>query len=137
MIQSRKGGRSSSESRSVSRPSTRSGSRDNWEHSFWTDREDNNDNENVNQGEINFIENKNVLIAKVKNTVTLQPRMGAWIPINCNLNVKNSNDFLYSVVFNSIIECNSMITKFSPQARALPSPVINIYNANDFLVQVR
>jgi len=43
--------------------------------------------------------------------------MGERIPISCNLNVKNENDFLYPVVFNSIIKCNLMISKFSPKPR--------------------
>ena len=44
--------------------------------------------------------------------------------------------FVYPVIFNSIIEC-LMISKFSPQAGALSSPSIYIYNANDVFVQVR
>jgi len=36
---------------------------------------------------------KKFIVAKVKNTVMLQPRMGEWIPIDCNLNVENNNDF--------------------------------------------
>jgi len=63
--------------------------------------------------------------------------MGEWIPINCSLNEKSNNDFLYPVVFNSIIERNLMILKFSPQAGVLRSPAIYIFNANDIFVQVR
>ena len=78
------------------------------------------------------------MVATVKNTVTLQPRMGEWIPIDCNLNNKNNNDFLYPVVFNSIIERNLMLFKFSTQAGALRSPAIYIFNnTNDVFVQFR
>ena len=41
-----------------------------------TDNEDNNDNEKGKEGEINFTKEKNFIVAKVKNTVMLQPRMG-------------------------------------------------------------
>jgi len=37
---------------------------------LWTENEDNNDNEKCKEWELNL------LAAKVKNTVTLQPRMG-------------------------------------------------------------
>ena len=47
----------------------------------------------VKKGEINFIWEKKFIVAKVKNSVMLQPRMGEWIPIDCNLNVENNNDF--------------------------------------------
>ena len=43
--------------------------------------------------------------------------------------------FLYPAVFNSIIECNLMISKFSPQAGALRSPAIYNFNDNDIFVQ--
>jgi len=42
----------------------------------------------VKKGEINFIWEKKFIVA-----VMLQPRMGEWIPIDCNLNVENNNDF--------------------------------------------
>ena len=51
-------GRSRSESRSVSRPSRRTGSRDRWKRSFWTDNEDDNDNGKGTEGEVNFIKEK-------------------------------------------------------------------------------
>ena len=62
--------------------------------------------------------------------------MGEWIPINCSLNEKN-NDFLYPIVFNSIIERNLVVHKFSPQAGVLRSPAIYVFNANNIFVQVR
>ena len=80
------------------------------------------------------------MVATVKNTVTLKPRMGDWITIDCNLNNKNNNDFLYPVVFNSIIKRNLMLSKFSTQAGALRSPAIYIFNntnSNDVFVQFR
>ena len=45
--------------------------------------------------------------------------------------------FLYPAVFNSIIECNLMISKFSPQAGALRSPAIYNFNDNDIFVQMK
>ena len=45
--------------------------------------------------------------------------------------------FLYPVVFNSIIEFNLMISKFSLQAGALRSTVIYHFNDNDVFVQFR
>ena len=45
--------------------------------------------------------------------------------------------FLYPVVFNSIIEFNLMISKFSLQAGALRSTVIYNFNDNDVFVQFR
>ena len=41
-------------------------------------------------GGIHVIGEKKVLVAKVKNTVTLQPRQGKWIPIVCKLSYKNN-----------------------------------------------
>ena len=78
-----------------------------------------------------------MLVAKVKNTLTLQPGAGEWIPVNCKLNNKYNNDFLYPAVFNSIINRNLMISKFSPQAGATRSPAIYVYNSNNFFVQTR
>ena len=57
--------------------------------------------------------------------------------INCKLNNKCNNDFLYPVVFNSIIAHNPIISKFSPQAGATCSPAIYMFNNNDVFVQVR
>ena len=77
------------------------------------------------------------LVAKIKDTITLQPRTGKWIPVNCKLDSKSNNNFLYPIIFNSFIERNIIISKFSPQAGATRSPAIYMYNSNDFFVQVR
>ena len=57
--------------------------------------------------------------------------------MDCNLKNKSNYDFLYPVVFNSIIEHNLMISKFSPQTGATHFPAIYIFNNNDVFVQVR
>ena len=97
------------------------------EESSWSDTDDEKEIEKRGGG-VNFIGEENFLIAKVKNTVTLQPRQGKWIPLSCNWSQRNSNDFLYPVLFNTIIEQNLAISKFSPQAGVLRSPAMYIFN---------
>jgi len=65
---------------------------------------------------------KKVLIAKVKNSVMIQPRQGKWILIVHNLNRKNNNEFLYPVLLNTIIKHNLVVSKFSPQSGVLRIP---------------
>ena len=77
------------------------------------------------------------MVAKIKDTMTLQPRTGKWIPVNCKLDSKSNNNFLYPIIFNSFIEHNIIISKFLPQAGATHSPAIYMYNSNDFFVHVR
>ena len=74
---------------------------------------------------------------KVKNTVTLQPRQGKWIPLSCNLSQRCDSQFLYPVLFNTIVKCNLVASKFSPQAGDLLSPAVYIFNNNNIFVQVR
>ena len=127
--------RSRSESRSESRSRSRAGSRDRWGNGLWTDNED--DNQDRDRGGIHVIKDKSTLVAKIKDTMTLQPRTGKWIPVNCKLDSKSNNNFLYPIIFNSFIERNVLISKFSPQAGATRSPAVYMYNSNDFFVQVR
>ena len=89
------------------------------------------------KGGIHVIRDKSTLVAKIKDTMTLQPRTGKWIPVNCKLDSKSNNNFLYPIIFNSFIERNVIISKFSPQAGATRSPALYMYNSNDFFVQVR
>ena len=88
-------------------------------------------------GGVNFIGEDNFLVAKVKNTVKLQPSQGKWIPLSYNLSQRNDNDFLYPVLFNTIIERNLVVSKFSPKAGVQCSTAMYIINNNDIFVQVR
>jgi len=76
-------------------------------------------------------------IAKAKNSVVLQPRQGKWIPLDCNFDHRDKNEFLFPVLFNTLIERNLMASKFSPQAGASRSCAIYIINCNDIFVQVK
>ena len=44
----------------------------------------------------------------------------------------NNRDFLYPVLLNIIIDCNLMVSKFSPHAGSLQTPAIelNMFNNN-------
>ena len=75
-----------SESRSESRSRSRAGSRDRWGNGLWTDNED--DNQDKDKEGIHVIGEKSTLVAKIKDTITLQPRTGKWIPVNCKLDSK-------------------------------------------------
>ena len=75
---------------------------------------------------MNVILGQNLKIAKVKNTVTLQPRQGKWIPLSCNFSHRKDNEFLFPVLFNTIVERNLLASKFSPQAGASRSCAIYI-----------
>ena len=86
---------------------------------------------------MNVILGQNLKIAKVKNTVTLQPRQGKWIPLSCNFSHRKDNEFLFPVLFNTIVERNLIASKFSPQAGASRSCAIYIINNNDIFVQVK
>ena len=103
--------RSRSESRSESRSRSRAGSRDRWGNGLWTDNED--DNQDRDKGGIHVIGEKSTLVAKIKDTMTLQPRTGKWIPVNCKLDSKSNNNFLYPIIFNSFID-NHNIQVFAP-----------------------
>ena len=93
--------RSRSESRSESRSRSRAGSRDRWGNGLWTDNED--DNQDRDKGGIHVMREKSTLVAKIKDTMTLQPRTGKWIPVNCKLDSKSNNNFLYPIIFNSFM----------------------------------
>ena len=81
---------------------------------------------------------KNVLIAKVKNSIILPERQGKWIPISVlNFNKNSNNDFLFPVLLNTIIEHNLVVSKFSPQAGVLRSPSMYMFNNNNIFIKVR
>ena len=80
---------------------------------------------------------QNLRIAKAKNTVILQPRQGRWIPLSCNFDHRKNNEFLFPVLFNTLIERNLIASKISPQAEASRSCAIYIINNNDIFVQVK
>ena len=86
---------------------------------------------------MNVILGQNLRIAKAKNTVILQPRQGRWIPFSCNFDHRKNNEFLFPVLFNTLIEHNLIASKISPQARASHSCAIYIINNNDIFVQVK
>ena len=50
---------------------------------------------------------------------------------------KKGNDFLYPVLFNTIIERNPVVSKFSLQMGVLCSPAMYIFKNNSSFVQVR
>ena len=119
------------------RSASRQGSKDRGESSSWRDSEDNIDKRKV--GGIHVIGKRKVLIAKVRKTVVIQPRQGKWIPVSVdNLNRKNNTDFFISLLLNTIIERNLIVSKFSPppQAGALLSPSMYMINNNDIFMQV-
>ena len=80
---------------------------------------------------------QNLKIAKAKNTVVPQPRQGRWIPLSCNFDHRKNNEFLFPVLFNTLIERNLIAYKISPQAGASRSCAIYIINCNDIFVQVK
>ena len=105
---------------------------DQGEESGWSDT----DNEKEGGG-VNVILGQKLRIAKAKNSVVLQPRQGKWIPLDCNFDHRDKNEFLFPVLFNTLIERNLMASKFSPQAGASRSCAIYIINCNDIFVQVK
>ena len=86
---------------------------------------------------MNVILGQNLRIAKAKNTVILQPRQGRWIPLSCNFDHRKNNEFLFPVLFNTLIERNLIASKTSPQAGASRSCAIYIVNNKDIFVQVK
>ena len=109
------------------------------EESSWSDTEDEADNSSkeVRKG-INTISGQKSSIAKVKNSVTLHPGQGAWVYLDGNQGQGNGNDFIFPILFNTVIERNLFASKFSPRAGVLRSPAIYLINHNnDIFVQVK
>ena len=82
---------------------------DQGEESSWSDTEDEKE-----CGGVNVILGQKLGIAKAKNSVVLQPRQGRWIPLDWNFDHREKNDFLFPVLFNTLIERNLIASKFSP-----------------------
>ena len=109
------------------------------EESSWSDTEDEADNgsNEVRKG-INTISGQKSSIAKVKNSVTLHPGQGTWVYLEENQGQANGDDFIFPILFNTVIERNLFASKFSPRAGVLRSPAIYLINHNnDIFVQVK
>ena len=109
------------------------------EESSWSDTEDEADSSSnkVKEG-INTISGQKSSIAKVKNSVTLHPGQGTWVYLVEEPGQVNGNDFIFPILFNTIVEQNLFASKFSPRAGVLRSPAIYLINHNnDIFVQVK
>ena len=107
--------------------------------SSWSDTEDEADRSSgkVKEG-INTISGQKSRIAKVKNSVTLHPGQGAWVYLAKEPEQDSGNDFIFPVLFNTIIEKILFASKYSPRAGVLRSPAIYMINHNnDIFVQVK
>ena len=108
------------------------------DESSWSDTEDEADrgSNKVKEG-INTISGQKSRIAKVKNSVTLHPGQGTWVYLEENQGQVNGDDFIFPILFNTIVEKNLFASKFSPRAGVLRSPAIYMINHNnDIFVQV-
>ena len=105
----------------------------------WSDTEDEADrsSQKVKEG-INTVSGQNSKIAKVKNSVTLYPGEGAWVYLVEEPWQVSGNDFIFPILFNTIVEKNLFASKFSPRAGVLRSPAIYMINCNnDIFVQMK
>ena len=80
---------------------------------------------------INKISGQHSKIAKVKNSVTLRPRQGAWVHLIEGSWQNVENDFIFPVLFNTIVEKNLFASKFSPRAGVSRSHAIFMINHNN------
>ena len=109
------------------------------EESSWSDTEDEADSRSskVKEG-INTISGQKSKIAKVKKSVTLHPGQGTWVYFEENQGQVNGDDFIFPILFNTIVEKNLFASKFSPRAGVLRSPAIYMINHNnDIFDQVK
>ena len=108
--------------------------------SSWSDTEDEADRSSnkVKEG-INVISGQKSKIAKVKRSITLHPGQGAWVYLTEKPEQVSGEDFIFPVLFNTIIEKNLFASKFSPRAGVLCSPAIYMINHNNdiFVLQVK
>ena len=107
--------------------------------SSWSDTEDEADRSSgkVKEG-INTISGQKSRIAKVKNSVTLHPGQGAWVYLAEEPEQIDGDNFIFPILFNTIVEKNLFASKFSPRAGMLRSPAIYMINHNnDIFVQVK
>ena len=74
----------------------------------------------------------------MKNSVTLHPGQGAWVYLVEEPWQVSGNDFIFPILFNTIVEKNLFAAKFSPRAGVLCSPAIYMINHNnDIFVQMK
>ena len=109
------------------------------DESSWSDTEDEADrsSQKVKEG-INTILGQNSKIAKVKDSVTLNPGQGTWLYLVEEPWQVNGNGFIFLILFNTIVEKNLFASKFSPRAGVLRSPAIYMINQNnDIFVQMK
>ena len=109
------------------------------EESSWSDTDDEAEKSSRKDKEgINTISGQNSKIAKVKNSVTLHPGQGAWVHLIEESWQNSGNDFMFPILFNTIVEKNLFPSKFSPRAGVSRSPVIYLINHNnDIFVQMK
>jgi len=109
------------------------------DESSWSDTEDEADRSSnkVKEG-INTISGQKSKIAKVKNSVTFNPGQGAWVYLAEDPEQVSGDDFIFPILFNTIVEKNLFASKFSPRAGVLRSPAIYMINHNnDIFVQMK
>ena len=109
------------------------------DESSWSDTEDEADrsSQKVKEG-INTILGQNSKIAKVKDSVTLNPGQGTWLYLVEEPWQVNGNGFIFPILFNTIVEKNLFASNFSPRAGVLRSPAIYMINQNnDIFVQMK
>ena len=74
----------------------------------------------------------------MRNSVTLHPGQGTWVYLVEEPGQVNGNDFIFPILFNTIVEKNLFASKFSPRVGVLRSPAIYLINHNnDIFVQVK
>ena len=107
--------------------------------SSWGSTEDEADRSSARVREgINTISGQKSRIAKVKKSVTLHPGQGTCVYLEENQGQVNGDDFIFPILFNTIVEKNLFASKFSPRAGVLRSPAIYIItHNNDIFVQVK
>ena len=72
----------------------------------------------------------------MKNSVALHPGQGAWVYLTEEPEQVSGNDFIFPILFNTIVEKNLFSSKFSPRAGMIHSPAIYMINhINDIFVQ--
>ena len=90
------------------------------EESSWSDTEDEAEKNSQKDKEgINIISGQNSKIAKVKNSVTLRPGQGAWVHLIEGSWQNFENDFVFPVLFNTIVEKKVICFKIFPMGRSV------------------
>ena len=74
----------------------------------------------------------------MKNSVTLHPGPWAWVYLEEDPGQVSGDDFIFPILFNTIVEKNLFASKFPFRAGVLRSPAIYMINHNnDIFVQVK